>query len=79
MIIVQVSIFRSKTIIIPERNLTTINRFSLVHTARVIEFSASVTHACALRLIHTMYEPMHVQTNLCLKHYVSSLWCPDKN
>ena len=39
-----------------------------------MEFSASITRACALRMIRTTY----VRTYLRLQHYVSALRCRDK-
>jgi len=39
-----------------------------------MEFSASITHT-----MHIVNETYQVCTYLRLQHYVSALWCQDKN
>jgi len=33
---------------------------SVIYAVGVTEFSAYITHACALRMLHTIYIPMYV-------------------
>jgi len=56
--------------------------FTLLYVVRVMECSASISNACALRMIHTTYNKC-TPPALCLstmsQHHVSALWCRDKN
>ena len=76
--IVLVSIFM-KTITFSKGHPSAINMFSLVYIVIVMEFFASITRACALRMIRTTYERLYEQTYLYLQRCVSALRCWDKS